>query len=93
MISRTPNVAIPAARPDRRISGRPTTSAYAAPTPAATASEGALPTVVWRRKPARLGMIAGFSATGIERMPAAHAPTATKLMCPNESTPELPMNT
>ena len=32
-------------------------------------------------------MIAGFSSTGIDRTPAAHAPTATKLMCPNESTP------
>ena len=38
-------------------------------------------------------MIAGFSAVGTERTPAVHAPSATKLMCPNDSTPELPMNT
>ena len=38
-------------------------------------------------------MIAGFSATGIERTPAAQAPTATKLICPNDSTPEFPMKT
>ena len=38
-------------------------------------------------------MIAGFSSTGIESTPAAQAPTATKLMCPNETTPELPMKT
>jgi hypothetical protein len=38
-------------------------------------------------------MIAGFSCTGIESTPAAQAPTATKLMWPNESTPELPMKT
>jgi len=36
-------------------------------------------------------MIAGFSPTGTVSTPAVHAPTATKLMCPNESTPELPM--
>jgi len=50
--------------------------------------------IVWSRKRlARFGMIAGFSSTGIERTPAAHAPTATKLMWPNERTPELPMKT
>ena len=38
-------------------------------------------------------MIAGFSATGIESTPATHAPTATKLTCPNDSTPEFPMKT
>ena len=38
-------------------------------------------------------MIAGFSAAGTESTPAVHAPTATKLMCPNERTPELPMKT
>ena len=38
-------------------------------------------------------MIAGFSPTGTVSTPAVQAPIATKLMCPNESTPELPMNT
>ena len=39
------------------------------------------------------GIVAGFSSLGTERTPAAQAPTATKLMCPNERTPELPTNT
>ncbi len=34
----------------------------------------------------------GFSVIGTESTPAVHAPTETKLMCPNESTPELPTN-
>ena len=38
-------------------------------------------------------MIADFSAAGTDRTPAVHAPTATKLMWPNDSTPELPMKT
>ena len=38
-------------------------------------------------------MIAGFSLRGTESTPAVQAPSATKLMWPNESTPELPMNT
>ena len=38
-------------------------------------------------------MIAGFSPGGTVSTPAVHAPSATKLMCPNESTPELPMKT
>jgi hypothetical protein len=52
-----------------------------------------LPTVWFPRIPKRCGMIAGFSSTGIDSTPAAHAPTATKLMCPKESTPEFPMKT
>src|SRR5262249_26851517 len=60
-------------------------------TAAASASDGTLPTVVARRKWKSCGMIAGFSETGTERTPAVHAPSATKLMWPNESTPELPM--
>ena len=38
-------------------------------------------------------MIAGFSLRGTESTPAVQAPSATKLIWPNESTPELPMNT
>ena len=42
---------------------------------------------------ARFGMIADFSPAGTDSTPAVHAPSATKLMWPNESTPELPMKT
>ena len=38
-------------------------------------------------------MVAGFSVTGTESTPAAQAPTATKLMWPNDSTPEFPTKT
>ena len=38
-------------------------------------------------------MIAGFSAAGTDSTPAVQAPIATKLMCPNETTPELPTKT
>ncbi len=36
-------------------------------------------------------MIAGFSLDGTVSTPAVHAPSATKLMWPNERTPVLPM--
>ena len=38
-------------------------------------------------------MNAGFSCSGTESTPAVHTPTATKLMCPKESTPEFPTKT
>ena len=79
--------------PESRISGSPTTSANDAADGAATSSDGTLPTVVSRRKCARFGMIAGFCSAGTREH--ARPPTrrrATKLMWPNESTPELPMN-
>ena len=38
-------------------------------------------------------MIAGFTSDGTDRTPAVHAPSATKLMWPKESTPVLPMKT
>ena len=91
MISRTAKVAIPAASPVRRMSGRPTASAKTPPATAARSSDGTLPTVACRRKPKRLGMKAGFSPVGTDRTPAVHAPSATKLMCPKESTPVFPM--
>ena len=93
MISSTANVAMPAASPERRMRASPARSAKIPPTAAAIASDGTLPTVVSRRKPARFGIVAGFSSLGTERTPAAQAPTATKLMCPNETTPELPTKT
>ena len=92
MIPSTANVAIPAARPERRMSGSPTRRAKAPPTPAAITSDGTFPTVVELRKSKRYGMVAGFSSSGTDSTPAAHTPTAKKLMCPNESTPELPTN-
>jgi hypothetical protein len=50
VISRTPKVAIPAARPESRINGSPTANAKIPPTTAASASEATLPTFVVRRK-------------------------------------------
>ena len=38
-------------------------------------------------------MAIGFSSLGTVSTPAVHAPTATKLICPNDRTPELPMKT
>ena len=38
-------------------------------------------------------VIVGLSSTGMVMTPAAKAPTATKLTCPNEITPELPTKT
>ena len=93
MISSTANVAMPAARPDSRINGSPTITAAIPPTSAASRSDGTLPTVVRSRNPKRPGMIAGFSPRGTDSTPAVHTPSATKLMWPNETTPELPMNT
>ena len=90
---RTANVAIPAASPDRRMSGKPTSSAKTPPTAPAIRSEGTFPTVVELRKSKRYGIVAGFSCSGTVRTPAAQTPTAKKLMCPNESTPELPTKT
>jgi len=79
VISSTANVAMPAARPESRISGMPTRNAATPPTTAARSSDSTLST--WRccRKPARLGMIAGFSLGGTVSTPAVHAPSATKL--------------
>ncbi len=88
MISSTAKVAMPAASPESRISGSPATRANAPPTAAASTSDETFPTVVSRRKWARFGMIAGFSDFGTDSTPAVQAPTATKLMCPKESTPE-----
>ena len=93
MISSTANVAMPAARPESRISGSPATSANTPPTSAASRSDGTFPTVESPRKPKSDGIVAGFSSTGTESTPAVQAPIATKLMCPNERTPELPTKT
>ncbi len=38
-------------------------------------------------------MATSFCSFGTVSTPAVHAPTATKLICPNERTPELPMKT
>ena len=59
---------------------------------AAIASEAALPT--WRPGGSRdnSGLnVVGFTSSGNVVIPAANAPTATKLMWPNEITPEFPM--
>ena len=93
VISSTANVAMPAARPESRINGRPTRSANAAPTPAASASDVTFPTFVWTRKCASPGMIAVFWSGGTVSTPAVHTPSATKAMWPNETTPEFPTKT
>ena len=84
---------MPAASPESRIKGSAAASAQTPPTTPASTSEETLPVVRSRRKCARLGMIAGFSAAGTDSTPAVQAPIATKLMCPNETTPELPTKT
>ena len=39
------------------------------------------------------GIVTFFWPCGTVSTPAVHAPTATKLIVPNERTPEFPMNT
>jgi hypothetical protein len=84
---------MPAARPESRISGRPTRNANTPPTAAASASEAALPMVWSRRIGKRSGRTPVFDSSGTVSTPAAKAPTATKLIWPNERTPELPTKT
>jgi hypothetical protein len=91
--SSTAKVAIPAARPESRISGSPTKSAKTPPAAAPSRSETTLPTVWSRRIGKSSGSTPVFDSSGIVITPAANAPTATKLICPNERTPELPMKT
>ena len=55
VISSTANVAMPAARPESRISGRPTTSAKAPRRAAASTSEGTLPIVLSREHREQVG--------------------------------------
>ena len=90
MISSTPKVAMPAARPERRISGSPTRAAKVAPTAAAASSETTFPDSRSASHGKRLGRSALFSSAGIVSTPAVHAPTATNATWPNETTPELP---
>jgi hypothetical protein len=93
VISRTANVAIPAARPERRMSGSPTTSAKSPPAAAASARDATFP-IVWSRSSGRSsGSTKVFDSSGTVVTPAANAPTATKLIWPNERTPELPTKT
>src|SRR3954468_4153585 len=84
---------MPAGRPERRISGSPTTSAETQPAAAAGASDGTSPTCEWRMTGKRPGTVKAFVFGSIEMSPARYAPAATKLTCPNEITPELPTNT
>ncbi len=92
VIASTANVAIPAARPERRMIGIPTRNANTPPTTAAMASEAALPTWTSWRNPNNSGNVVGFTSAGAVVIPAANAPTATKLTWPNEMTPEFPTN-
>ena len=79
MTPSTANVAMPAARPERRISGIPTTSANTPPRTVAKASDATLPTECSPRNENSPGVIVGFNATGTVITPAVKAPTATKL--------------
>ena len=93
VISSTANVAMPAASPESRISGTPTRNANVAPTRAASTSEGRMP-IVWSRSSGkRSGRTPCFDSSGTVITPEANAPTATKLIWPNDSTPELPTKT
>ena len=89
----TANVAMPADSPESRIRGAPTTSAYAPPSAVASSSDQAFETVWSRMNGNRDGRTPGLTSAGTVISPAAKAPTATKLTCPNESTPELPTKT
>ncbi len=93
MISSTANVAMPAAIPDSRISGSPTISATTAPSPAAITSETKLETECCAMNDHSPGSTRCLGPVGIVITPAANAPIAAKLMCPNEITPEWPTNT
>ena len=84
---------IPAARPESRISGIPTTNANTPPSAAARRSEGTLP-IEWSRRIGKMVVSTPFfDSTGTVITPAANAPTATKLICPKETTPEIPTKT
>jgi hypothetical protein len=93
VISRTANVAMPAARPESRISGIPTRNAKSPPAAAAITSDQTFPTECSRSSGKTFGRMLDFVSAGIESSPAAYAPTRKNPICPNEITPELPMKT
>ena len=93
MISSTANVEIPGGEAERRISGSPTMNAQIPPTIAATASEVRLPVVRSESDVSKSRHDRRLLARGTDKTPAVQAPSATKLMWPKDSTPELPMKT
>ena len=93
VIISTANVAMPAARPDSRISGMPTPNAKNPPTTAAITSDQKFPTEWSRITGKTFGRMLDFVSAGIESSPAAYAPRMKKPIWPNDSTPELPTNT
>ena len=93
MISSTANVAMPAARPESRISGIPTRKAKRPPAAAAITSDQKFPTEWSPITPKTFGRMLDFVSCGIDSSPDAYAPTRKKPICPNEITPELPMKT
>ena len=84
---------MPALSPLKRISTRPARNENTAPRPTARISDSLLDICVVARNLKRVGMDVWRVAVGLVRSPAANAPTATKLICPNDHTPEFPMNT
>jgi hypothetical protein len=93
VISSTANVAIPADRPESRISATPATKAYTAPIAVASANDETLPTAWSRRRGNASGSVPVFESTGALMIPAAYAPTAAKLSWAKDTTPELPTKT
>ena len=73
VISSTASVAMPAASPESRISGMPSTSASRPPTSAASTSDGMLPSVWSRRIGKRSGSTPDFDSTGIVITPDGEA--------------------
>ncbi len=93
MITSIANVARPAARPLKRISGIANAAATIAATRPPISVAPTLPKLVWAMNPGRSGCRISFCSLGITSSPAVYAPIAAKPMLPNEKTPELPTKT
>ena len=76
-----------------RISAIPATKAISAPSAAASSSDSKLEIECSAMKGNSSGSRVGLISEEIVITPAAKAPIATKAICPNEITPELPMKT
>ena len=94
MISSTAKVAMPGGEPGQAHQRQPDHEREERrPRAAASSSDGDVAERVVAQDREQVGQHAGLDSSGIVMTPAANAPTATKLICPNESTPELPTKT
>ena len=93
MIPSTANVAIPAASPDSRMSGIPDEQRVHRPDAGGEQERRHVSDRVVPEQREEIRQLARLRVRGAVMTPAANAPTATKLVCPNESTPELPTKT